>query len=103
MVGLSLDFLALLIAASIASTSLPSATSKTSHSLAKNLALTCSEKERSKAPSRVTWLASYKRINLLSLRWPANEIASWEIPSCKQPSPHKGQKKKGSAQDEMDK
>ena len=54
MTGLSFEDLAFLIASSIASTSLPSLTSKTSHSLAKNLFFTLSENERSKAPSSVT-------------------------------------------------
>ena len=32
-------------------------------------------------------LSSQRTISLLSLRWPASEIASWLMPSIRQPSP----------------
>ena len=51
-------FFASAMAVSIASTSFPSATSMTFHSEAKNLFFTHSEKDKSRAPSNVTWLAS---------------------------------------------
>ena len=38
-------------------------------------------------PSIEILLSSQKTINLESFRWPAKSIASWLIPSCKQPSP----------------
>ena len=53
-VGLDLEVLALLIASSIASTSFPSNTSKTFHSEALKRALTFSENDKSRPPSKVT-------------------------------------------------
>ncbi|MNU00426.1 hypothetical protein D3C72_2435540 [compost metagenome] len=38
-------------------------------------------------PSIEMLLSSQKTISLLSLRWPASEIASWLMPSMRQPSP----------------
>ncbi|MNL24183.1 hypothetical protein D3C87_1456070 [compost metagenome] len=35
----------------------------------------------------VMLLLSQMTMSLLSLRWPASEMASWEMPSMRQPSP----------------
>ena len=39
------------------------------------------------APSMVMLLSSHSTISLLSFRWPASAIASWLMPSIRQPSP----------------
>ncbi len=38
-------------------------------------------------PSIEIWLSSKRTISLLSFRCPASEIASWLMPSMRQPSP----------------
>ena len=83
--GLSLAFAAVM-AASMASASCPSMRA-TSQPLAWKRASWSSEADSSVPPSMVMSLSSNSTIRRDSFRWPASEIASWLMPSIRQPSP----------------
>ncbi len=84
--GLSVTCCAAMIAARMASVSWPSI-SCTCQWLAWKRAVWSSDTARLVAPSMEMELLSKKAISLPSFKWPAREIASWLIPSIRQPSP----------------
>ena len=55
----------------------------------RNRATWSSETARLVGPSIEIELSSHSTISLLSRRWPASDIASWLMPSIRQPSPQK--------------
>ena len=86
--GWSVTDWATLIASRIASVSWPSI-SCTCQCDARNRSVWLSETARLVAPSIETELLSKNAISLPSFRCPANEIASWLMPSIRHPSPRK--------------
>ena len=85
MVGRSDDFAAWIDPAT-ASGSWPS-TASVFQPAARKRAAWSSELLSSTGPSMVMRLSSHSTISLLRFRWPASEIASWLMPSIRQPSP----------------
>jgi hypothetical protein len=88
MVGLSVTERPAAIAPRISSVSWPSISS-TCQPDARKRSTWSSETARLVAPSIEMELSSQKAISRPSLRWPASEIASWLMPSMRQPSPMK--------------
>ena len=86
--GLSVTARAAVMASRIASVSCPSI-SWTCQPDARKRSTSLSETARLVAPSIEIELLSQKAISLPSLKWPAMEIASWLMPSIRQPSPMK--------------
>ena len=84
--GLSVMVFAVVRAASTAAISCPSQAS-TCHWQASNRPVISSDTVMSVLPSIEMPLSSNRTISLFSFRWPAREIASWLMPSIRQPSP----------------
>ena len=85
-VGRSVTDRAVTIASWIASVSWPSISS-TCQPEAWKRSISLSDTARLVAPSIEMELLSQKAISRPSLRWPASEMASWLMPSMRQPSP----------------
>ena len=84
--GRSVTACAARIASRIASVSCPSI-SCTCQCAARNRAVWSSDTASPVGPSIEMLLLSKNAISLPSFRWPAREIASWLMPSIRQPSP----------------
>ena len=80
------DFCAVSMAAAMASGSWPSIWMAFQPEALKRATWSV-ESDSETGPSIEMLLLSQKTISLLSFRWPASEIASWLMPSIRQPSP----------------